>query len=100
MHITLVKKIMEDGNLCPKCREVSEQIAHDNHLDKVNYIAIADASDNESEGMRLANRFKAKCTPFFVIEFMDGRVKIIELYSDFKQFLEDSASNVQLEELA
>ena len=53
MHITFVKKILEDGSLCKKCGEVNERLAQDGVSDLINEIAIADTRDNESRGCLL-----------------------------------------------
>ena len=46
----------------------------DGLLDFVNQIAIADESDSESEGMRLARNYSVSRGPFFVVEEDDGMI--------------------------
>lgn len=88
LHVTFVKKIMPDGSLCPKCVEVSDRLAKDETLDLINYIAIADARDTESEGMKLAAKYEVERAPFFVVEMPDGSVEVFDIYFKFKRFMQ------------
>jgi hypothetical protein len=90
-HITFVKKILLDGELCKKCAEVSERLERDGLLDFINQIAIAEESDAESEGMRLARDYKVSRAPFFVVEEDDGTVHIFDIYFKFKKYLSNRA---------
>ena len=67
MHITFVKKIMANSELCPKCSEVSERLERDGLLENINYIAVADSKNPDSEGMLLALKYKVERAPFFLL---------------------------------
>jgi hypothetical protein len=90
-HITFVKKVFQSGELCKKCAEVSERLERDGLLDFVNQIAIAEESDSESEGMRLARKYNVSRAPFFVVEEEDGIIHIFDIYFKFKKYLSSRA---------
>ena len=90
-HITFVKKVFKNGDLCKKCGEVSERLERDGLLDLINQIAIANESDDDSEGMRLARKHDVKQAPFFIVEEDDGTVRIFDIYFKFKKYLSNRA---------
>ena len=97
VHVTFVKKIMADGSLCPKCTEVSERLEKDGLLDKVNYIAIADSNNPDSEGMQLAKKYAVERAPFFLVESDDGSGEIFDVYFKFKRHLEKMVTRSPLQ---
>jgi hypothetical protein len=86
MHITFVKKILADGELCKKCREVSERLEAEGLIEMINHISIADERDAESEGMRLARQYNVERAPFFLVED-GGNVTAFDIYFKFKKFM-------------
>ncbi len=86
MHITFVKKILSSGELCKKCREVSERLETDGLIASINHIAIADERDPDSEGMKLARQHKVERAPFFLVE-ENGEVSAFDIYFKFKKFM-------------
>ena len=84
MNITLVKKIMEDGQECRKCREVSDLLEKSNELRFIDTILYADMKDPGSEGSRVAMKHNVEIAPFFVVE-KDGEVNIYKSYMQFKR---------------
>lgn len=90
-HITFVKKILLNGELCKKCGEVSERMERDGLLDFVNQIVIAEEADAESEGMRMAREYNISRAPFFVVEEDNGAVHIFDIYFKFKKYLTNRA---------
>ncbi|MGM0498060.1 MAG: hypothetical protein ACQESJ_09100 [Bacteroidota bacterium] len=68
MKITMVKKILEDGSECKKCREVTERLEAHNEMNKIDHIAYADVREGESEGFKLAQEHDMDITPFFIVE--------------------------------
>lgn len=86
MHITFVKKILEDGSHCKKCRDVSDRLVSEDLIEHINHIAIADVRDSESEGIKLAQAHKIERAPFFVVED-DGNTLVFDVYFKFKKFL-------------
>ncbi|MBL4673170.1 MAG: hypothetical protein JKX81_13010 [Arenicella sp.] len=86
MHITFVKKILSSGELCKKCREVSERLESEDLIDSINHIAIADDRDPQSEGVRLAKQYGVTRAPFFLVE-VDGETTAFDIYFKFKKFM-------------
>jgi hypothetical protein len=88
MHITFVKKILSSGELCKKCREVSERLESEGLIDSINHIAIADERDPQSEGVRLAKQHNVERAPFFLVE-LDGETTVFDIYFKFKKFMNE-----------
>ncbi|MGK0375409.1 MAG: hypothetical protein ACJA2E_001888 [Arenicella sp.] len=86
MHITFVKKILSSGELCNKCREVSERLESEGLIGSINHIAIADERDAQSEGARLAKQYGVVRAPFFLVEHGDQTVAF-DVYFKFKKFM-------------
>ena len=89
MHITFVKKILANGELCKKCQEVSERLQSEGLIDVIDHIAIADERDVDSEGIRLAQKHQVVRAPFFLVENTDGDVESFDVYFKFKKFMAD-----------
>ena len=87
MHITFVKKILENGELCNKCRDVSKRLDAEGLIDKIDYIAIADMRDADSEGVRLAKVHGVERAPFFLIEDVAGEIAVFDVYFMFQKFM-------------
>lgn len=100
MEITLVKKIMEDGEECQKCGEVSERLKSGDELRFINKIVYADVRHPESEGSRLASDLNVEIAPFFIVE--DGGEKTIyKSYMLFKKKVLNKvleAADIEIEE--
>jgi len=89
MHITFVKKILSSGELCKKCREVSERLESEGLINSIDYIAIADERDASSEGIRLAKQHHVERAPFFLVEH-DGETLVFDIYFKFKKFMHEN----------
>ena len=68
MHVTFVKKRLASGEFCPKCQDVERRLLLDGHLDRIDAVVIANETDPESPGMRLADTLNVDRAPFFVIK--------------------------------
>lgn len=86
MHITFVKKILSSGELCKKCREVSERLETDGLIASINHITIADERDSDSEGMKLARQHNVERAPFFLVE-ENGEISVFDVYFKFKKLM-------------
>lgn len=84
MNITMVKKIMEDGRECKKCRQVSERLESGGEMAFINEIIYADVRDPSSEGHRVAEKYNVNIAPFFVVE-EKGQVNIYKTYMELKR---------------
>ena len=99
-HVTFVKKILANGDLCQKCFEVSDRLDKDGTLDLINYIAIAEENNPDSEGMQLAEKYQVARAPFFVVEEEDGSVQAFDIYFKFKRYMQKSGYLVQSADVA
>jgi len=86
-HITFVKKILADGELCKKCQEVSERLESEGLLNAIDHIAIADERDADSEGARLAKQHNVSRAPFFIVEGEHGDTTVYDIYFKFKKYM-------------
>lgn len=86
-HITFVKKILSNGDLCKKCLEVSERLEAEGLMNSIDQIAIADERDHDSEGARLAKKFNVERAPFFLVENESGDVEVFDIYFKFKKHM-------------
>jgi len=94
-HITFVKKILANGELCKKCQEVSERLSSEKLIDLIDHIAIADERDADSEGARLANKHNVERAPFFLVENDDGEVTVFDIYFKFKKYMAEQGHATQ-----
>ena len=100
MKITMVKKILEDGNECKKCREVTERLKAHNEMDQISHIAYADVREPGSEGFKLAEKHNMDITPFFVVE-ENGNETVYKTYLELRKNAfnrEPDADDVEIEE--
>lgn len=93
-HITFVKKILANGELCKKCQEVSDRLTSENLIEHINHIAIADERDAESEGMRLAKEYSVERAPFFIVED-NGETTVFDIYFKFKKYMAQQGVSVK-----
>jgi len=84
MKITMVKKLLEDGSECKKCREVTERLNAHNEMNKLDRIAYADVRDPGSEGFKLAEKHNMETTPFFIVED-DGEETVYKTYLELRK---------------
>ncbi|WP_105104173.1 hypothetical protein [Microbulbifer pacificus] len=83
MRITLVKKILADGSLCPKCNDVEQKLKENDQEKFLDEILIADERDPQSAGMQLAQRLNVQRAPFFVVEKEGEEPEVYTVYFKF-----------------
>ncbi|MDT4785643.1 hypothetical protein FQZ97_179800 [compost metagenome] len=86
MRITLVKKVLADGQDCRKCRDVMERLERGGHLGRIDRILVADERDPASAGWMAAQHYGVDTAPFFVVRHDDGREQV---YTVFLAFVRD-----------
>ncbi len=86
----MVKKILEDGSECKKCREVSERLSANDEMKFIDYIAYADVKNPESEGFLLANKHSIDTAPFFVVK--DGNSE--QAYKTYLQLRKNAFNKI------
>jgi hypothetical protein len=84
MKITMVKKLLEDGSECKKCREVTERLKAHNEMNKIDRVVYADVRDTESEGFKLADKHNMDITPFFIVED-NGEETVYKTYLELRK---------------
>jgi len=97
-HITFVKKILANGELCKKCQEVNDRLNVEGLIEQINHIAIADERDAESEGMRLAKQYNVERAPFFLVE-ENEEVTVFDIYFKFKKYMASKGFEAKAKEL-
>lgn len=97
-HITFVKKILANGELCKKCQEVNDRLNGEGLIEQINHIAIADERDAESEGMRLAKQYNVERAPFFLVE-ENEEVTVFDIYFKFKKYMASKGFEAKAKEL-
>ncbi len=88
--ITLVKKILADGNPCKKCGEVLTRMESEDQMKHIDDVLVADERDPLSPGMVLASRLGVDRAPFFVVKHADGREDVYTVYFKFVKEVLDS----------
>ena len=89
MRITFVKKILANGEPCPKCTDVEQQLEKKGLMARIDHVAVADEREPGSEGMRLARRHGVDLAPFFLVE-KNGATTAYTVYFKFlKEVLAD-----------
>ncbi len=67
MHITMVKKRLQDGSECRKCAEAMDHLRNRGLLDRIDEIVWAEEGDPRSPGILLGERLKVERAPFFIV---------------------------------
>lgn len=81
----LVKKRLEDGDMCRKCKDVQRKLEEDGTMAFVGGVSIADVTDASSDGMRIAEHFDEKKAPFFVVKEPEKPWRVIYSYGQWKK---------------
>ena len=82
LHITLVKKILANGDPCKKCKDVEDRLKQAGHWERIDEVVIADERDANSPGNRLAEELGVTLAPFFVVA-QDNEVRVYTLFFKF-----------------
>ena len=82
MKITLVKKILADGQPCGKCADVQNKLDQNNYMRYIDETLIADERDPVSPGMLLAQQLGVERAPFFIVENAD-KTTVYTVYFKF-----------------
>ncbi|USE33797.1 hypothetical protein [Endozoicomonas sp. SCSIO W0465] len=92
MKITMVKKIMADGHLCKKCREVQERLESSGYINRIDQFVTAIDDDPGSTGTLLAEMYQVDKAPFFIVEEGGSEPVIYTVYFKLvKEVLERAA---------
>ena len=80
--ITFVKKLLDDGSDCPKCRQVVDLLEKEGLMRFINRTVTADPKDPMGEGMKLVKLWGMKRAPFFIVE-QGGARKVYQSALEF-----------------
>jgi len=94
-NIVFVKKILANGEPCRKCEQVLARLHEDQLFDSLDQIIIANESNPDSEGMRLATEHEVNRAPFFIVEYDSGRKDVYDIYLKFRKVIAASAEAVE-----
>ena len=94
MRITFVKKILANGEPCPKCLDVEQRLKERGVMASIDHVAVADEREPASEGMELARRHGVEVAPFFLVE-ENSQTAVYTIYFKFvKEVLADRDEDV------
>jgi phosphoadenosine phosphosulfate reductase len=65
--VTMVKKLLANGEPCGKCVQAQELLERRGLWDQIDEVVWAQEGDSASPGARLAERYQVDLAPFFVI---------------------------------
>eukprot|EP00656_Telonema_subtile_P031554 TRINITY_DN3451_c0_g2_i1.p1 TRINITY_DN3451_c0_g2~~TRINITY_DN3451_c0_g2_i1.p1 ORF type:complete len:464 (+),score=89.75 TRINITY_DN3451_c0_g2_i1:209-1600(+) len=83
----MVKKRLEDGEMCAKCNDVQGKLEKEGTLAHVGGVSIADMSDSTSDGLTIAQHFDEKKAPFFVVKEVDRPWRVVYSYGQWKTMM-------------
>lgn len=95
MHISMIKKIKEDGTPCRKCDEIEQRLREAGLLNRIDQIIIADERDPDSAGMRLAAQYGIERAPFFLVQDENTPPRIYTVYFKFLKEVLGSEATVK-----
>jgi phosphoadenosine phosphosulfate reductase len=99
LAVIMVKKKNEDGSFCRKCVDVADKMKQDDVDKWIGHVAIADVTNANSEGVKLAARFQVATAPFFLVrtrgeENNAENWKPVRSYLQVRKMLTDAAQAV------
>jgi len=97
MHITMVKKRLENGKACEKCMQAEELLKAKGLWKEVHEVLWAIEGEPESPGMALAESRGITLAPFFVVRDDTGEERVYQSVLKFiKECLTPSATQAAL----
>lgn len=72
MKVTFVKKLLANGQFCAKCIDVQQKLEESGNLAFIDEVVIADETNPQSVGMKLAEEYDVNYAPFFIVK-QEGR---------------------------
>jgi len=68
MHVTMIKKRLENGEPCQKCAQAEELLRRRGLWERIDEVVVADVRDPASPGYQLAAQHGIDLAPFFVVK--------------------------------
>jgi len=101
MHVTMVKKRLENGEPCRKCAQAEDLLKSRGLWKRIDEVVWADENDPESPGAKLGARYGVSIAPFFVVKDEDGTETVYESALKFiRDRLSEAPPTVQSRALA
>ena len=95
MSVVMVKKILEDGEFCRKCKDVQGKLESDT-LASMSERRLQRYETTSSDGATLAKDFDVATAPFFVVrDDEQGEWKLVRSYLQLKKMLLKASASVQ-----
>ena len=85
MTITFVKKILLNGDPCPKCKDVEQRLKSSGYYDRIDRVEVIDERDPNTHGAVIAQTHSVDIAPFFVVEDEHG----IRIYTVYLKFVKE-----------
>jgi phosphoadenosine phosphosulfate reductase len=90
MHVTMVKKRLQNGQPCEKCLQAEELLKRRGLWEHIDDVVWADENDENSPGMRLAQEKQVTLAPFFIVR--EGEQEAV--YTSALGFIKERLTNV------
>ncbi len=74
MHVTMIKKRLENGEPCQKCAQAEELLRRRGLWERIDEVVVADVRDPSSPGYQLASQHGIDLAPFFIVKRDDQSV--------------------------
>src|SRR5690242_1246352 len=78
MHVTMIKKRLENGEPCKKCLQAEEVLRSRGLWERIDEVVWAAEGEPESPGMRLAAEHHIDLAPFFIVKDDAGKTRIYD----------------------
>lgn len=72
MHLTMVKKRLENGEPCRKCVQAEELLRRRGLWERIDEVVWAEEGKPDSPGLKLAEQHDIQLAPFFIARGADG----------------------------
>lgn len=72
MRVTMVKKVLANGDPCAKCKQAEDTLKARGLWQRIDEVVWAVESDPECAGMQLAKKHGVTLAPFFILEDEQG----------------------------
>ncbi len=87
MHVTMVKKRLENGGPCRKCAQAEELLRNRGFWERIDEVVWADETDPDSAGMKLGAEYGVKVAPFFIVR--QTQADEPKVYKSVLQFIKE-----------
>ncbi|MDF3932722.1 hypothetical protein [Pseudomonas citronellolis] len=83
MRITMVKKVLADGEDCGKCKDVQQRLEKGGYLPRIDRVLVADERNPGGAGWMVAAQYGVDSAPFFIVRHDDGHEQVFTVFMSF-----------------